>query len=161
MTTQDHERKIKIDQQEVVDHLWLQFLEAGYYDDEKGFDLEKIPEKLHANWGKSCLADDRNVDRSAVGNPTAADQQMYVGIEVMAQPVSPPPPGYRERSVSTSASVGRSTRYAAPQYVIGAKRQRDPVSQSKSRSPAPTWNRQPASSSSSSWQKDWNADNRN
>ena len=154
-------KKIKIDQQQFVDDLWLQFLEAGYYKDEKGFDLDKIPEKLHANWGKSCLADDRNVDWSAVGNPTAAGQPMYVGIEVMAQPVSPPPPGYRERSVSTSASVGRSTRYAAPQYVIGAKRQRDPVSQSKSRSPVPTWNRQPASSSSSSWQKDWNADNRN
>ena len=146
--------------------MWAKILSSGYYPDELGYDLGKIPEKLHANWGKSCLADDRNVDRSAVGSPTADDQSVHTGIEVMAQPISPPPPGYRERSVSVaSASVTRPTRYVAQQQPIGGRRQtsrvRAPTTQSKSRSPAPAWDRQPGSSSSSSSHYPWSTDNRN
>ena len=150
MTTAEHERSIKIDQQEFVDDLWAKFLFSGYYQDELGYDLNSIPEKLHVDWGMSCFAvREPSVDSRAVGRPTAENQSNAdTGIEFMAQPISPPEPGYRSRSISVASSyVPRSTTRPVQQHPIGGKRLQ---TQSKSRSPAPPWNRQSGASSSSS-----------
>ena len=160
MTTAEHEKQIKVDQQEFVDDLWAKFLSTGRYDDEKGYDLSQIPERLHVNWGKSCLAiHESSVDPRTAGQTAAADHSdantddMY-----MARPVSPPPPGYRARSVSaTSSYVSRRPASPRRQLPIGGTTRT--VTQSKSRSPAPPTNR-PGTSSSSSWQNPY-LDNRN
>ena len=119
-----------------------------------------IPKKLHVNWGKSCFAVRApSVDSRAVGRPTAESQSnANTGIEFMAQPVSPPEPGWRSRSVSVASSyVSRPTTRPVQQHPIGGKRL---TTQSKSRSPAPPWDRQPGTSSSSSSQYPY-TDNRN
>ena len=161
MTTADHERSIKIDQQEVVDDLWTKFLTDGHYPDEKGYNLDKIPEKLHANWGQSCLAvHEPSVDSRAVGRPTADTQPTAnTGIQFMAQPVSPPEPGYRERSSSTTSFASGPPMRLVQQLPTAGQRL---TTQSKSRSPAPPWGRQPRSSNpSSSSHLPWITDNRN
>ena len=87
-----------VDQQELVDDLWAQFLSTGRNANERGYMLDQIPEKLHASWGQSCLKGS-TVNR-ALRDGTASP------APILALPVSPEHDrSYdRDRSISVASS---------------------------------------------------------
>ena len=55
VTITERESGITYDEQELVDKLWCDFLDTGDTPDEKGYNLNQMPERLSVAWGQSCL----------------------------------------------------------------------------------------------------------
>ena len=97
----------KIDQQDVVDHLWHTFLNTGQNSHGRGYMLDHIPEKLKASWNQSWLKG--ATVASALPHGTAAQSStMTVASPMLALPVSlvseRSPDRDRSISVATSSS---------------------------------------------------------
>ena len=104
-------------QQDIIDDLWDTFKNTGSNAQERGYMLDQIPPRLHADWNQSALLD-REEAPPQRSNPRRSDARSVpranattsvdagIGLMVLAPPVSPPspssppPPGYHPRDES-------------------------------------------------------------
>ena len=134
---------MKLDQQEVVDHLWTTFLNTGRDTDERGYMLDSIPEKLRASWKQSCLKGTSVVSGALPYGIAAQSSTMTVASQMLALPVSPESARLldRDRSISVATSSSNralphgtaarsSTMTAAKAMPIGGRSQSRPSSSS-------------------------------
>ena len=115
--TTEEEEQLTRNQQREIDDLWWIFTTTGDAQWERGYLLNEIPARLHADWRQSALRDREEMPRlnmipnresrnSASGMnalaPAFADEPQ--GLAILAPPVSPPSPGYHPRDDSPDST---------------------------------------------------------